>query len=115
MSDYVEIQRDVNLSCKLPENLDIPIWRYMDEEKFSWLLQNKELYLCRGDLLEERFEGSYSRQQIVDINEYLKRIRCEDNIKQERESRIQDRKKTYISCWCVGEGDYDLMWKAYIK
>ncbi len=115
MSEYIEIQREINPSCKLPKNLDTPVWRYMDQDKFTWLLQKREVYLCRGDLLQERFEGSYSRQQILNTNDWLKRIGKTEVIKQERERRIQDKKKTYISCWCVGDCDYDLMWKAYIK
>jgi len=115
MCDYIKIPREIFPGCKLPENIDTPVWRYMDEEKFYWLLQKKEVYLCRGDLLQDRFEGSYSRQQILSINDWLKAIGEVKLIPQERERRIRDRKKTYISCWCVGDCDYDLMWKAYIR
>ena len=37
------------------------------KEKFYSLIDTKSLYLCRADLLQERFEGTYSREQILDL------------------------------------------------
>ena len=66
MSEFINIPREPNPSCKLPENLDTPVWRYMDIYKFYSLLEEKALYLCRADLLQDRFEGTYSRHQILE-------------------------------------------------
>ena len=115
MSEFVKIERIPNLSCSLPENLDTPVWRYMDLYKFMSLLKEKALYLCRADRLQDRFEGSYSRRQIISMEDWFKKIDEPHMIESEREHRRKDRLKTYISSWCIGDCDLDLMWKGYIR
>ena len=115
MSEYIEIPRMPNPSCNLPEDLDTPVWRYMDMDKFQSLLNEKALYLCRADRLEDRFEGSYSRQQILDSEDWLTKTGNSQVIETEREHRIKDRLTTYINCWCISDCDLDLMWKAYVR
>ena len=58
MSELIRIAREPNPSCILPDNLDAPVWRYMDLDKFQSLLKEKALYLCRADRLQDRFEGT---------------------------------------------------------
>lgn len=115
MDEYVKIARPVNPSCVLPTNLDTPAWRYMDLDKFQSLLKEKALYLCRADRLQDRFEGSYSRHQIMAMERWFEDINESHMIESEREKRRKDRLKTYISCWCMGEVDLDLMWKGYVR
>ena len=114
MSEYIKIDREIYPACKLPSNLNTTVWRYMDIEKFYSLLDKKSLYLCRADLLQDRFEGTYSRRQIFEMEDWFKSIGKPDLSKTERERRKQDRLKTYISCWCISDCDLDLMWKGYI-
>lgn len=109
----MKIQRETYPSCKLPDDLDQPVFRYMDMYKFEYLIQNQSLYLCRADKLQDKFEGTYSREQITDMNDYLAKSGCPDVVKSEEAYRAKTRKDTYISCWCVGSADFDLMWKAY--
>lgn len=115
MNDYLKLKRQITSGCKLPENLDSAVWHYMDYWKFQSLLQEKAIYLCRADHLQDCFEGTYSRNQINNMNEWFKDIGEPEMIDHERILRIEDRKKTYISCWCLSDVDLDLMWKAYIK
>lgn len=114
MSDFVEVHREPFPGCNLPDNLDIPVWRYIDMDKFDSILENQALYLCRADKLE-RFEGTYSRQQILEMEDWFTLLQVPELTGIERERRRQDRLKTYISCWCMGECDLDLMWKGYIR
>lgn len=115
MSEYIKIAREPNPSCILPDNLDTPVWRYMDLDKFHSLLNEKALYLCRADRLQDRFEGTYSRRQIIEMKDYLNKIDVPQMIESERERRRKDRQKTYICCWCMSECDLDLMWKGYVR
>ena len=108
------IKRDPNPDCKLPDNLNQNVFRYMDIDKFKYLLKEKTLYLCRIDKLQDKFEGTYSRQQIKEDNEWLKKIGYDDVINSEKLNRIRLRQQTYVTCWCLYETDLDLMWKAYI-
>lgn len=114
MSDFIKLAREPNQSCKIPENIDTPIWRYMDMVKFQSLLTEKAIRLCRADLLQERFEGTYSRHQIEDMDNWFKKIGKSDMTDIEKKNRKIDRLKTYISCWCISDCDLDLMWKAYV-
>lgn len=116
MSEFIEILREPNPACKLPDDLDTPVWRYMDMAKFQSLLKKQALYLCRADCFsQDRFEGTYSRHQISVMEDWLKEI-CEAHmIDSERKRREHDRHKSYISCWCKYKYDLDLMWKTYIR
>jgi len=115
MSGFVKIAREPNPSCTLPKNLDTPVWRYMDLDKFQSLLNEKALYLCRADRLQDRFEGTYSRRQIIEMENWFKKIDEPHMIESERENRQNDRLKTYLSCWCMSDCDLDLMWKGYVR
>lgn len=84
-------------------------------DKFQSLLEEKALYLCRADLLEDRFEGTYSRHQILAMEEFYTKIGESDVIEGAREKRRKDRLKTYISSWCMSDCDLDLMWKGYVR
>jgi hypothetical protein len=59
-----------NPEFTLPQDLDAYVWRYMNMRKFHSMLTTSAVYLCRADRLE-RFEGTYSRKQIRDTDEYL--------------------------------------------
>jgi hypothetical protein len=89
----------------------------MNLDKFQYLLNEKALYLCRADRLQkqDRFEGTYSRRQILAMEDWFKKIDEPHMIKSERERRRKDRPKTYISCWCMSDCDLDLMWRGYIR
>lgn len=115
MSEFVEIYRELNPSCTLPDDLDTPVWRYMDMDKFQSLLNEKALYLTRADCLQDRFEGTYSSRQILELDEWLKKIGSSQAIETEKEGRRKDKLRTYISCWCISNCDFDLMWKAYVR
>lgn len=113
--EYVKIPREVNPACKLPDDLDVNVWRYMDFYKFESLLQQSALYLRRVDLLEDEFEGTYPREQLASQDGWFKSIGHEKLVEMERQNRGRVRKQIYVNCWCVGKIDLDLMWKAYIK
>ena len=39
----------------LPDDLDTPLWRYMDFTKFVAMLKDESLFYCRADLLGDPF------------------------------------------------------------
>lgn len=115
MSEFIQSPREPKPFCKLPENLDASVWRYMDIDKFHSLLNEKALYLCRADRLQDRFEGTYSRYQILEMEDWFTKIGESHMTEIEREHRRKDRLKSYISCWCMSDCDLDLMWKGYVR
>jgi hypothetical protein len=113
MSEYYKPEREIAPFCELPENLDLAVWHYMDFWKFESLIKNRAIYLCRGDNLQDKFEGTYSRRQIQSMNEWFKDIDEPIRIELEENDRRKNRKKAFINCWCISDVDLDLMWKAY--
>jgi hypothetical protein len=45
--------------CRIPENKEIKIWRYMDLAQLSRTLQTSELFFSRADRLGDPYEASY--------------------------------------------------------
>lgn len=86
----------------------------MDVSKFKYLLEKRALYLRRADILQDKFEGTFSRYEIDDINKWLKSKGHEQVADDEATYRRDIRQQTYISSWCIGKADLNLMWKAYI-
>jgi hypothetical protein len=87
----------------------------MDWWKFESLLVKSALYLCRADRLQDIFEGRYSRQQLLEINTWLNVKGHPQVADSEKQLRERDRQRSYISSWCIGKTDLDLMWKAYVQ
>jgi hypothetical protein len=115
MSEYYIPKREIAPYCELPENLDLAVWHYMDYWKFESLIEKRAIYLCRGDKLQDRFEGTYSKRQIQSMNGWFKNIGEPIRIELEEEERTKNRKKVFINCWCISDVDLDLMWKAYTR
>ncbi len=111
------------LPDKLPENMNMEtiVWRYMDNWKFVNLIKQQELYLCRGDrLLQDRFEGTYSRQHMLETDRWTEKLENKGVLKKNmtekfKKQRQGNRQKFYINSWCMYAHDLDLMWKAYTK
>src|ERR1700710_1703875 len=56
-------------TAKLPENLDVPIWRYMQLARFEEMLHRKSLFFYRPDGFDDKFEGMWgamSRKYVED-------------------------------------------------
>ena len=98
-----------------PKGEETIVWHYMDDWKFFDLIKKQSIYLCRGDKLQDRFEGTYARQQLVDHYRWLEKEGCGQLISKDKKQREENRKRIYINCWCNYNDDLDLMWKSYTK
>lgn len=84
------------------ESDDRLIWRYMDGEKFNYLLSQSLLYFCRADLFEDQAEGYFPNllsNQLVGI--------------QLMEYAYLLRRQSYLSCWHQSDWESEAMWKVY--
>lgn len=86
---------------------DFIVRRFIDLAKFLDLLENRQLYFCRADLLEDHREGrltDFERAQIRDAHE-------------DTESLIRRfesfREEFYVNCWYAGEDESIAMWKFF--
>ena len=109
MTETVHISRDIHPKAKLPEDRQTPVWRYMDRWKFEALITQQKLYLCRADKLQDRFEGNYSRDQLLDMNHWLTVKGYESIINDEKKDRQVNRQRFYISSWCMYPYDLDII------
>lgn len=63
-------KRDIPHPAFLQLEPEVSLWRYTDLGKFVWTLSRCSLYLSRGDLLGDNFEGSVPRrdhERMVDL------------------------------------------------
>lgn len=101
------------------------IWRYLDIEKFSMLLNQQALFFCSAKKFEDPFEGEFAwgRVGYEKFIETQKKL-CTThgagmdldmfmafNLKTLKEIS----EKTYISCWHSSEHESEAMWKLYCK
>jgi hypothetical protein len=61
-------------SLKIPSNLDIKIWRYMDLAKYIAILQRRSLFFARASLLGDPFEGSSTKLMVAAREHQLRDI-----------------------------------------
>lgn len=97
-----------------PEDLDTPIWRYMDFAKFVAMLEGGGLWLSRADRLGDPFEGSLPEADAL-LREALLR---QHNISEDQISSISDLRRwttqrTFINCWHMSEHESAAMWNLY--
>lgn len=97
-----------------PADRNSKLWRYMDFAKFVALLEDRELYFARADLLGDPFEGSLSaaNQKLApDFNPDLK----PEHLAVISNARQMLLRHTYISCWHMNEYESAAMWKLYAQ
>ena len=97
------------------------IWRYLDIEKFSMLLEQNALFFCSAKNFEDPFEGEFAwghtgYKKFIETQEKLCATHGAGmdldpfmafNLKTLKE--ISER--TYISCWHCNEHESEAMWK----
>lgn len=87
------------------------IWKYMDKEKFSKMLDSSSLWFSRIDRFDDIFEGS--------ISEITNRIlKYGPDVTSEMLNHFKEVQKwqqqwTYANCWHNAENENALMWAAY--
>lgn len=84
--------------------------RYFDTAKFVLLLQTKSLFFCRADLLQDKFEGAFTRS----IKELIDSAFGSNNISSTAEEFKKSlRERIFLNCWSLGLDDNMAMWKMY--
>lgn len=101
-----------------PSSDDISLWKYMDFTKFISLITYQKIFLCRSDLFEDPYEGTFPRK----ILEYVHDMKVDgvdkstaEYIKQMLNFNKKVRKHTYISCWHANDFESAAMWDLYSK
>ena len=94
------------------------VWRYMSFSRFVWLLQRKQLWLSRADLLGDPWEISLVGEQLDHLIRFhpispLRESPCETDM--ERAERIIAlwRRHTFVSCWSAFIDESHALWRIY--
>ena len=92
---------------------DAVIWRYMSFTKLVSLLDRKALWFSRVDLLEDPWEGAYTKPY-VDQHFPSGLSSSEKAISHAQlRQRLELRKTFAVNCWHLGPGESAAMWKLY--
>lgn len=113
-------ERHIHPAFPQPEDLSITLWRYMDFEKFVWLVTCSRLLMPRADSLGDRREGTMPPGDL----EWWRRAARDADSKEHR--RIIEynrdfssrwarafRSNYYVTCWHMNEYENHAMWACY--
>jgi hypothetical protein len=101
--------------------------RYMNLKKFLSLVINKQLFFCRIDKLEDKFEGTMPKISKSLLIQWYKNMRdrenffdlpftdnmIEENVNENMEFRIKLNAITCVNCWNEYNGESYALWKIY--
>ena len=104
-----------------PPDDDAVLWRYMDFTKFVSLLDKSTLFFARADKLDDPFEGSVSRtNMLLDFISARETLEMTDEeVQRFQQDMIKSRKMlrrfNLINCWHENPGESAAMWKLYAR
>lgn len=96
-----------------PVDTSVRVWRYLDLAKFIWLLEKRQLYLSRLDLLNDPHEGSTPRLLAMLRDQQLREWGAEELAVQMPGMNQRSRKSLYVNCWHFGNNESEAMWRLY--
>jgi len=94
----------------------------MSFSRFLWLLQKKQLWLTRADLLGDPWEITLAGEQLAHvisrhpIDPFPPRgVRPESAIQRSERIIRMWRRHTFISCWSASEHESHALWRIYCR
>jgi hypothetical protein len=103
-----------------PLERNVTIWRYMDWQKFEWLVTNRRLFMPSASHLGDPFEGTTPNGEL----EWWKREAAGTDTEENRQiieynrsflSRMAEalRDHYYVGCWHRNPHENNAMWRCY--
>jgi hypothetical protein len=96
------------------------VWRYMKFSRFVWMLQKKQLWLSRADLLGDPWEITLAGEQLAHMISHaptlpLPRPEVMPETAMQRAERIIPmwRRNTFINCWSASDHESHALWRIY--
>lgn len=113
---------DVHPSFPQPDDHSQVIWRYMDSDKFEWLLEHGRLFMPTADNLGDPREGSTPPGEIEWWEQEYKNAVTDEQRATVAHNRnffahfAQNfRPRYYVSCWHMNTHENYSMWRCYTK
>lgn len=106
-----------------PNDLEIDVWRYLDLEKFEWLVENERLFMpVTEELGDDPLEGTrptgdanWWKEQADKAQDEETRINIERNSKIILGASRIFRTNYFVSCWHMNSAENRRMWDCYTK
>ncbi len=91
---------------------DTILWRYLDTARYLDFLHGQELFFCRGDQFEDKYEGSFTSSLKNAIEQAYQKNHIEMTY-EEFKKRLRER--VFVNCWHKSPNDSMAMWQLYGK
>jgi len=92
---------------------DTVIWRYFTLPKFIWLLDQRALWFSRVDLLEDPWEGAYTKSFVEGFLKHGQATGEADRYKKHLDKMHDERQLHTVNCWHSNPNESAAMWKLY--
>lgn len=105
-------ERAVHPALLPPDDKHKKVWRYMDFTKFISMLEEKGLFFTCVGLLDDPFEGSFSK-----LNKALRPLIHKKDKAQETWPDVVSnlRNEVAVNCWHASDYESAAMWELYSK
>lgn len=105
-----------------PSDPDCRIWRYMDADRFRWLLEHRRLFMPSAQWLGDPAEGSTPPGEL----KWWQRLAAEGKTEEHRRAIERNRAfisemarnwrpHYYVTCWHMNPYENNAMWGCYTK
>ena len=96
------------------------VWRYMNFARFVWLLQHKQLWMSRIDLLGDPWELTLAGEQLNRAIRMHPITPVGEAPREDAVSRagriVKDwRRRTFVSCWSASDHESHALWRIYCR
>jgi hypothetical protein len=96
------------------------LWRYLDFDKFTWLVTERRLLMPAAERLGDKFEGTTPQGELDWWSDLAAKADSEEHRQVIEANRITlsqfargFKGHYYVSCWHMNQHENDAMWKAY--
>ncbi len=105
-----------------PPHPDVVLWRYLDCEKFDWLVNNRRLFMPAAQFLGDPLEGTAPAGDL----EWWRTLAETATSEEQRQTIENNRERLsafarafrphyYVSCWHMNALESTKMWQCYTK
>jgi hypothetical protein len=105
-----------------PDDTQTVLWRYLDIDKFTWLVTERRLFMAAAERLGDPFEGTTPQGEL----DWWRDLAAKGDTEEHRQTIEANRLKIsqfargfrshyYVSCWHMNQHENDAMWKAYTR
>lgn len=98
---------------KQPEDTSIKVWRYLSLTKFLDLYFTESLFLSRIDLLNDKYEGTYTKINSTTGLRFPQVTISSGLVLSQEEYTLRMRQSLFVNCWRMDNHESEAMWRLY--